>query len=461
MNKKDYLDILNAGLATGADFAELYFEDSKGKGISLINGKIETATTNETYGVGVRLLRGVKSVYGYASNLSKTNLLTLISSLAAAFNDTRAATVEELTLRKNSCQITKKVPFAKINEKVALLKAASEAAKNESPLIVRVDASINENNKVFTIYNSNGEIIKDERTYIRAFVIAMASKDGKLEQGYAGPGSLKGLSFLEEKDFVNLAKEAARLAVLNLDAKECPSGVMPVVIGNAFGGLLFHEACGHPLEASSVSKGHSVFTGKLGERIASEVVSAVDDATIADEWGSYNVDDTGMAGERTQLIENGILTNYLIDDLNGRRMNQKANGSTRRQNFKYEPTSRMSNTYIDKGHSSVSEVIGATKLGLYAKSLGGGSVNPATGDFNFSCSEAYIIRDGKIAELVKGATLVGNGAKILLDIDMVANDLELSQGMCGAASGSIPVCVGQPTLRVKQMTVGGRGGELK
>ena len=236
---------------------------------------------------------------------------------------------------------------------------------------------------------------------------------------------------------------------------------MPVVIGNGWGGVLFHESCGHPLEASAVSRGLSVFAGKVGEQIASPVVSAVDDSTIPQEWGSIDIDDEGNPGTKRQLIKNGILTDYMIDDFNGRRMGREGNGACRRQNYKYCPTSRMSNTYIENGPYTPEEIIAATKLGLYAVGFNGGSVDPSTGEFNFGCSEAYIIRDGKIAEPVKGATLIGKGHEILQKIDMVANDLAFGQGMCGAASGSIRTNVGQPTLRISEVLVGGRGGELK
>ena len=223
---------------------------------------------------------------------------------------------------------------------------------------------------------------------------------------------------------------------------------------------IFHEACGHSLEASSVAKNLSVFSNKLGTQIASSIVSAVDDGTIEGAWGSENVDDEGNPTHCNLLIKDGILTSYLVDQFNGRRMNTKENGASRRQSYKYEPTSRMSNTFILPGTSTEEEIIKATKFGLYAKELGGGSVNPATGEFNFAANEAYIIENGKISYPVKGATLIGSGKEVLLKIDMVANNLARAQGMCGAASGSIPTDVGQPTIRVSEMTVGGRGEKI-
>ena len=246
-----------------------------------------------------------------------------------------------------------------------------------------------------------------------------------------------------------------------LTAKECPSGKMPVVIGNGWGGVLFHEACGHALEASSVAKGLSCFSGKLGEMIASPLVTAIDDSTIPQAWGSIDIDDEGNLGVKRVLIKNGKLTEFIVDDFNGRRMGREGNGACRRQNYRYCQTSRMSNTYIANGKSTPEEIIKATKLGIYTVGFNGGSVDPSTCEFNFGCSEAYIIRDGKICEPVKGATLIGHGDEILKKIDMVGNDLDLGQGMCGAASGSIRTNVGQPTIRISEVTVGGRGGELK
>jgi TldD protein len=310
--------------------------------------------------------------------------------------------------------------------------------------------------------NSNGFIVHDEKERGRAILSAIASDGEKYETAFEGPGAMSGFEhFKNDVDLVALAKEAAKSAITMLSAKDCPSGKMTVVIGNGNGGVIFHEACGHSLEATSVSKNLSVFSNKLGTQIASKVVSAVDDGTIANSWGSNNIDDEGNKTQKVVLIENGILKNYLVDTVGGRRMGMKPTGCSRRESYKYEPTSRMSNTYICNGKSTPEEIIAATKLGLYAKTLSGGSVNPATGEFNFGCSEAYIIRDGKICEPVRGASLIGTGAEVLMNIDMVGNDCARSNGMCGSASGYVPVDIGQPTIRVQNILVGGNGGELK
>lgn len=231
---------------------------------------------------------------------------------------------------------------------------------------------------------------------------------------------------------------------------------MPVVINNGFGGVIFHEACGHSLEATSVAKENSVFANKIGEQIAAPQITAIDDGTIPQAWGSQNVDDEGIQTRRNVLIEEGVLKNYLVDRLNSRRMDSKPNGTGRRQSYKFSPTSRMSNTYIDNGSYTPEEIIAQTEEGLYAKYMGGGSVDPATGEFNFNVREGYLIKNGEIKKPVRGATLIGKGADILKKIDMVGNDLDFGQGMCGSMSGSIPTNVGQPTLRVSNLTVGGR-----
>ena len=464
ISKKIAIDVLNAGLATGADFAEIYIEEKVSNSILIDNGKVENSVIAKSYGAGIRLLQKFRSVYGYTNDISRNGLMKLAQSLSNSFNGKREITVENLKVKKFKNVTPAAIPFESVDkeEVVSFLKKGVKVMADYDKRIIRTSASMAFSHKNSTIFNSNGAIIKDEIERGRMFLQCIAAEGEKIETGYIAPGAASGFEFFKNNiDVEELGRKAAAQAILMLGAKECPSGKMPVVIGNGFGGVLFHEACGHPLEASAVSKNLSVFAGKLGQQIASPLVTAIDDGTIVNGWGSNNVDDEGNKTNRTVLIENGILKNYLIDDFNGRRMGEKGNGACRRQSYKFEPTSRMSNTYIDNGTSTPEEIIAATKLGLYAKSLGGGSVNPATGEFNFACSEAYIIRDGKVCEPVRGASLIGQGKDILLKIDMVGNDLKRAQGMCGAASGSIPVDVGQPTLRISEITVGGNGGELK
>ena len=268
-----------------------------------------------------------------------------------------------------------------------------------------------------------------------------------------------GLEYYETVTPEQLGKEAARVALVNLEAKDCPSGKMPVVIDNGFGGVIFHEACGHALEATSVAKNRSAFCGKLGQQIASTCVSAVDDGTIPNAWGSQNIDDEGNFQKRRLLIENGILKTYMIDTLNGRRMGMDSTSSSRRESYQFEPTSRMSNTFILPGDAEFEELFEGVEKGLYARKMGGGSVNPQTGEFNFAVLEGYMIENGKITYPVKGAALIGNGRDILWNIDKVGKELRTGQGMCGSMSGSIPTDVGQPPIRVTSITVGGTANE--
>ena len=464
ISKSQAIRILNAGLRTGADYAEIYIEEKDTFAVSVENGKVDSTTIKHSYGAGIRLLNKLQSVYGYTNEVNEKGLTKLAEDLANSFHENQVIFVEKLTT-KNAHNLSKiEKSFSTIEDKkiIDYLKLGDETLRKFDKRIVRTQVAFNYSISKIQIVTTKGFNHIDYKERARCGIMCVAADQGKIETGFEGPGASAGFEYFENRvDIKQLATSAAKKTIMMLEAKECPSGKMPVVIGKGFGGTLFHEACGHPLEASSVSKNLSVFSGKLGQQIASPILSAVDDGSIPNEWGSNNIDDEGNKTQRTVLIENGILKNYLIDDFNGRRMGMKGNGASRRQSFQFEPTSRMSNTYICAGKSTPEEIIAATKFGLYAKTLEGGQVNPVTGEFNFGCSEAYLIRDGKICEPVRGASVIGTGQDILMKIDMIGNDLELAQGMCGAASGYIPVDCGQPTIRVSEMTVGGNGGEIK
>ena len=465
ISKKLAIEVLNEMLSTGADFAEIFLEYSTSAGVSIENGKVSSSSKNITSGAGLRLLKENRCVYGYTCDLTKKGLMDLARQLNKSFNGERLITVTKLEMirGKNRSPIIHSYDDVPLQDKINLVREGTdEIASLKDPRIVRTIGGFANNHRGVTIYNSKGKWFSRDTEFARLFYSVICADENGMETGFEGPGCQMDMSFFKDKAKPReVARKAAETALLMLTAKECPSGKMPVVIGNGWGGVLFHEACGHPLEASAVSKGLSYATGKEGQMIASPVVTAIDDSTIPNGWGSIDIDDEGNPGTKRVLIKNGVLKDFMIDDFNGRRMGREGNGSCRRQNYRYCPTSRMSNTYIDNGKSTPEEIIKATKLGLYAVSFAGGSVDPATGEFNFGCSEAYIIRDGKIAEPVKGATLIGKGEEVLKKIDMVANDLKLAQGMCGAASGSIRTNVGQPTLRISEITVGGRGGELQ
>lgn len=463
LSKKLISNVLNTALTTGGDFAELYEEKTVYNNMTLDNGKITEVSSSIVSGAGLRILKQLQSVYGYTNNLTAKALNQLAESLASSFKGSKTVNVENIKRHVQGKHHRPKIKWEDVTkqQKAELLKKAYLACKQVDERIVRVVVTLADNTMNVQITNSDCHQYTDTRSRGRLSVVAYAAEGDKLETFHEGPGAQCGIEYFDEVDVEETARQAGKKAIEMLKAEECPSGKMDVVIGNAFGGVIFHEACGHSLEATSVSKNMSVFAGKLGQQIASKVVTAVDDGTIENAWGSGNIDDEGNKTQKTVLIKNGILQNYLVDKFNGRRMNTPANGACRRQSYKFEPTSRMSNTFICNGKRTPEEIIAKTKFGLYAKSMGGGSVNPVTGDFNFAVNEGYLIEDGKITKPVKGATLIGTGAEVLLNIDMVGNDLKRAQGMCGSVSGTIPADVGQPTIRVRNITVGGRGGAIK
>jgi TldD protein len=461
LQKKLIEELLDECLSTGADFAEVFVEDTMSNSLQSMSGRLEKVSSGKSYGVGIRVAKEFNTVYGYTNSKNPEDLLKLASDLSKSFNSeelTKRAELNELEVgQRHQAKVLPK--DVSLEQKVGLIKRAHNAAANYNEAIQQVVVTLTDNEQNILIANSEGRFVSDKRVRVRIFINAVAGKDGVMQTGGEGPGAGKGYEYLlDEISVEEYAESAAKIAITMLNAEECPSGKMPVVIHNGFGGVIFHEACGHPLEATSVSKNASVFCGKMGQKVASDVVTAIDDGTIEHGWGSANFDDEGYPQQRRVLIKDGVLKSYMVDKINGRRMNAEPTGSSRRQSYKFAPTSRMSNTYIDNGNSTFEEIIANTKFGLFAKKLGGGSVNPGNGDFNFAVMEGYMIRDGKIAEPVRGASLVGNGANILYEIDMVANNLKSARGMCGSVSGSIPADVGQPTLRVKEITVGGKRG---
>ncbi|WP_017353592.1 TldD/PmbA family protein [Clostridium sp. VAP41] len=459
LGKSIVSQVLARCLVTGGDFAEIFEDDSVNNSISLIDGKVEDAIGGRNYGIGIRIFKGLKSVYAYTNNNSLDSLLETAYRAALALGNANEKE-KNIIINEKKIQTIHPIMFypkdVNYNKKIDILKLAYNSAKNYNSEISQVITSYGDKEQNILIANSDGLYIEDKRIRTRLGINAIASKGSENQTGFEGPGRHMGIEMFESIDPEYHGKEAARIAHTMLHAKNCPAGNMTVAIDNGFGGVIFHEACGHALEASSVAKGNSVFANKLGQQIASTKVTAIDDGTMANAWGSLNIDDEGNKTQKNVLIENGILKGYMIDKLNGRRMNMKPTGSSRRQSYKYQPTSRMTNTYIANGKDNPEDIIKSISDGLYAKKLGGGSVNPVTGEFNFAVQEGYLVKNGVIKEPVRGASLIGKGSEVLMDIDMVGNNLELAQGMCGSSSGSIPTNVGQPMIRVKKMTVGGR-----
>lgn len=461
------IKVLNEALRTGGDYAEIYAEDTIAKSVRLENAKVDSSIRTESYGVGLRILKGLKSVYGYTSNTSAKSLLSLAHKLAAGFEGERVITVKSIEKQRIKVlnKVTDHLNDVGAEDKIVLLKEAASITMNVDKRLVRVVDSFVTNTSKIQIFSAEGEIGKEYNNLEergRLMMTAVASDKGQIESYYAAPGRYAGWHYFKDVlDWKDLAKTVGEKAIALLSAKECPSGRYPVVIANGWGGVIFHEACGHSLEATATAKKLSVFSDSIGKQIASPIVSAFDDGTMPNEWGSNNIDSEGHVTQKNQLIRDGICVGFLVDKLNGRRLNMEANGCSRRQSYRYEPTSRMSNTYIAAGKDKPEDIIKDTRLGIYVTNFGGGSVEPTTGEFNFSASEAYIIRDGQVCEMVKGCTLIGSGKEVLMNIDRVGNDVDLGQGMCGSASGMVPVNVGQPTIRIKEITVGGRGGKLE
>lgn len=458
LSKNIVSQVLAKCLITGGDFAEIFEDDSINNSISLVDGKVQDAIGGRSYGIGIRIFKGLKSVYAYTNNNSLNSLLETAYRAALALGDVK----EEKSIMLSEKKIETIHPIlyypgdVQYERKISILKSAYNGAKNYNSDISQVISSYSDKEQSILIANTDGLYVEDKRIRTRLGVSAVASKENENQTGFQGPGRHMGIEMFETIDAEATGIEAARIAHTMLHAKNCPAGNMTVAIDNGFGGVIFHEACGHALEATAVAKGNSVFAGKLGQKIASSKVTAIDDGTIPNSWGSLNIDDEGNKTQKNILIENGILKGYMIDKLNGRRMNMEPTGSSRRQSYKYQPTSRMTNTYIAAGTDKPEDIIKSIDNGLYAKKLGGGSVNPVTGEFNFSVQEGYLVKNGVIQEPVRGASLIGKGSDVLMEIDMVGDNLELAQGVCGSSSGSIPTNVGQPMIRVKNITVGGR-----
>ena len=451
--------VLQKAVSTGADYAEIFAENTTNHAVSMIASKVDSIKDTVIAGAAIRVYKGLRSVMASTVDTSEAGLLKCAESAAEALGQGSAAM--DIVLKERIFGDIHPVKIAPTScgnaEKVAVLKEGYFAAKEYDPSVVQVSGNLLDVDHNILIANTEGTYAQDRQIRTRMAISAVADKGTGTQTGFFGPGRRMGLeTFTELIDPKSVGIRAAKQAVTMAGAGYCPAGVMPVAIDNGFGGVIFHEACGHGLEASSVAYGQSVFAGKLGQKIANEKVTAIDDGTIPNAWGSINIDDEGTPAQRNVLIENGVLKSYMIDKFNGRRMGMASTGNSRRQSYRYTPTSRMTNTYIAAGQDKNEDIIGSIEYGLYAAAMGGGSVNPVTGEFNFSVNEGYIIRNGKICEPVRGAALVGKGSDVIQNIDMVGSDLDMGQGMCGSSSGSVPTNVGQPLIRVSTITVGGR-----
>lgn len=456
LDKNIASDILHEALTNGADFADIYVERKNVQNLSFNSSKVKDIQSGTDFGIGVRLIYGKQYLYGYTNSAKKEDLLELTRTLAAQGKKNEARDFSGAFKAQGYPHIgafeDKSIP---LDHKVGKLKELDKLVRGEGKHISQVDISLVQYTKQVEIFDSEGLHAEETRPYCRIATSAIA-KDGELQtSGSWNPGARGGFDFIENLDMKWIAEYLGKKTKTILYADPCPAGNKPVVIDNGFGGVIFHEACGHLLETTSVQKKASVFWDKKEEMIAHEALSAVDDGTIDNLWGSLSIDDEGMPTQKTQLIKDGKLLNFLSDRMGELKTGHKRTGSARRQSYKFAPASRMRNTFIEPGPHKLEELIGSMDDGIYAKSMGGGSVNPGTGEFNFAVEEGYLVKNGKIDKPVKGATLIGKGEDIMKRISMVGDNLDYAAGMCGSVSGSVPVTVGQPPVKVDEILVGG------
>ena len=451
--------VLAEGLRTGADFAEVFASDWRGTGVGLDDGKIEQLSTGRNRGAGIRVIAGETTGFAHTADLSEAGLMAAARVAAEAARQGGGG-IKVVALTTQAARIVSPIRIdpSTIGKaaKVDLLRRVDDAARSAGGAITQVSAGYSDGRTRIVIANSDGLVAHDERVRTLLRVSAVANGDAGMQTGFDSLGHTMGFELFDKVQVEDVARAAAGRALTKLKARPAPSGSLPVVIKAGSGGVLFHEACGHGLEADLVAKGASVYRGKVGELVASPLVTLVDDGTMTHEWGAIAIDDEGHPSQYNVLIENGILTDYMWDYLRARKEGRPQSGNGRRQSYKDLPMVRMTNTYVLNGEENPADIIKDTANGVYVAHLGGGSVNTATGDFVFGMTEAYLIENGEITEPLREGNLIGNGPQVLRDIDRLGNDFAMGNpGTCGKDGQGVPVGDGQPTLRVKSMTIGG------
>ncbi|MGA8865119.1 MAG: metalloprotease TldD [Gallionella sp.] len=451
--------VFSSMLAHQLDYADLYFQYSRAESWSLEEGIVKSGSFNIDQGVGVRAISGEKTAFAYSDEISLNALDSAAQATRAIARQGGTQSVPMLRRGSHRDIYLPHDPIASLKdaEKVALLERVEGYARALDPRVVQVMAGLAGEYEVVMVARSDGLMNADIRPLVRLSVTVIVESNGKREQGSAGGGGRFDYAYFDDAMLHRYAEQAVHQAVTNLDATAAPAGNMTVVLGNGWPGILLHEAIGHGLEGDFNRKGSSAFSGRVGERVAAKGVTVVDDGTLARQRGSLQMDDEGNPTQCTTLIENGILRGYLQDTLNARLMGVPVTGNARRESFAHLPMPRMTNTYMLNGDKDPKEIIASVKHGLYAVNFGGGQVDITSGKFVFSTAEAYMIEDGKITRPVKGATLIGNGPDVLTRISMIGNDMALDPGVgtCGKEGQSVPVGVGQPTVRIDGLTVGG------
>ncbi|HEY5633125.1 MAG TPA: metalloprotease TldD [Burkholderiaceae bacterium] len=443
------------------DYADLYFQYTRSEGWSLDEGIVKSGNFSIEQGVGVRAVAGEKTAFAYSDEISAGALLSAARATRtiARRGAGRVKVAGAMTPGKGRSLYSGDDPIAARDAaaKVALLHKVEKLARASDPRIVQVMAGVAAEHDVVLVARSDGLIAADVRPLVRLSITVIAEADGRREQGTSGGGGRFGLDYFDDAVVARYVREAVHAATVNLESRPAPAGVMTVVLGPGWPGVLLHEAIGHGLEGDFNRKGSSAFSGRIGERVAARGVTVVDDGTLAERRGSLNIDDEGNASQRNVLIEDGVLRGYLQDTLNARLMKVPATGNGRRESFAYLPMPRMTNTYMLGGSHDPGEIVASLERGLYAVNFGGGQVDITSGKFVFSASEAYWVEKGRVQYPVKGATIIGNGPDALTRVTMIGNDMRLDSGVgvCGKDGQSVPVGVGQPTLRIEGLTVGG------
>lgn len=449
---------LQRALAHGGDFAEVFAEDRRTSSATFDDGRVEELRSGRDRGAGIRVVRGETTGYAHTADLSEAGLVEAAEAAAAAARSGGpGANVVPLTRRPATPphEVAVLPEGVEKARKVELLARADDAARAESDAVRQVTASYADGRRRILVANSDGLLTEDDQVRTRFFVNCVAVGDTGMQTGMEAPGFTVGFEYFDEHPPEEIARIAAARAVSKLAARPAPSGKVPVVLKRGAGGVLFHEACGHGLEADLVGRDASVFRGRVGQQVASPLVTLVDDGGLAREWGASAIDDEGAPAQRNVLIEDGVLSDYMWDLVRARKEGRASSGNGRRETYQHLPMVRMTNTYLETGDEDPGEIIRQTPYGLYCVALGGGQVNTATGDFVFGITEAYMIENGELTDPVRAAQLIGNGPEALLAVDAVGNDFDTWAGTCGKDGQGVPVSSGQPTLRIRELTVGG------
>jgi TldD protein len=449
---------LTTALRTGGDFAEIFAEDKKTSSAMLDDGRVEELSSGRDRGAGIRVVVGDTTGFAHTADLTPEGLSAAAEAAAAAARSGGGGVrTVELTRQQTARSGVKVLPDGVgKGAKVELLRRADDAARAEGGAIRQVRARYGDSRRQILVANSDGLLTGDDQVRTLFVVSSVAFGDTGMQTGSESVGRTIGFELFDRYEVEGVARTSARRALTKLTARPAPSGTLPVVIGRGGGGVLFHEACGHGLEKDLVDKGASAFKGRLGQQVASPLVTLVDDGTMAEEWGHFGIDDEGTPAQRNVLIEDGVLTDYMWDFLRSRKDGRARSGNGRRQSYQHLPMVRMTNTYLLAGDSDPDDIVSSTERGVYVASLGGGQVNTASGDFVFGMTEAYLIENGEITEPIREGNLIGNGPKVLTEIDAVGNDFAMGKpGTCGKDGQGVPVGDGVPTLRVKGLTVGG------